>query len=80
MSREFTPENTKDTLYINCGSFGGWSHNLLDIFAQAQSHFGENIELFDLDIGSEYIHTRCIGYDLYDSSDYDCFLVITLRK
>lgn len=31
----------------------------------------------EFEITSEYIHTSCLGYDLYDSSDYTHFIVIT---
>lgn len=33
--------------------------------------------LDDIQISSKYIHTNCLTYDLYDSSDWTNFIVIS---
>ncbi len=34
-------------------------------------------DLNDIKIESEYRHVECLGYDLYDSQDYQNYIVIT---
>jgi len=36
--------------------------------------------LEDIQITSEKIHTGCLTYDLYDSSDYTEFVILTRVK
>lgn len=68
-------QNSEDTLYIlgTC-SIG-------EIIDLASAHFKVDVAsiLHDFNIGSEYIHTRCIGYDLYDPNDYDNYIVISRK-
>ncbi len=67
------PKNTPDTLYIHA------SHSEIafsDLMEQIMDHFGQEIDVTTLTFEPEYIHTRCIGYDLHDSGDYDNYLVI----
>jgi hypothetical protein len=45
----------------------------------AKRKWGENIGLEDITIAAEYIHTDCLGYDGFDRSDWDNYLVITLQ-
>lgn len=73
------PENTETTLYIYCGMMGTYQQNFGFLLEAAKRHFGDNIDFFDLEITAEYIHTRCLTYDLYDPSDYDNYIVITRR-
>lgn len=68
----FTPDNNENTLYIE----SNYSMNLSYIMEKARQHFGESIIFNELSISSEHIHTRCLGYDQYDSSDWDNYLVI----
>jgi len=78
MSLSRYPENSETILYISCG-IGSYQIDFLNMMDSIKSHFGEEISLEELDITAEYIHTRCIGYDLYDSSDYDNYIVITRK-
>lgn len=78
MSLSRYPENTETSLYINCG-IGSYPFDFLYMMDSIKSHFGEEISLEELDITAEHINTRCIGYDLYDSSDYDNYIVITRK-
>lgn len=75
------PESTADTYYINMGSSGdGLNMSLDDLLTAAKIYFSEegSVDLSKIEITTEYIHTRCIGYDLYDSGDYDLYII--LRK
>lgn len=75
------PENDKDTLFIYVGmGRGGDKIDFAYMMDQITRHFGEDIALSDLDITSEYVHTRCIHYDLYDQMDYDTYIIITRKE
>ncbi|UUW39714.1 hypothetical protein VP14_027 [Vibrio phage VPMCC14] len=67
---EFKPMDTDDTIYILDGI------SLKDLINTVKSKWGV-VDMKYIDIESEYIHTRCLSYDLYDCSDYDEYLVIT---
>ena len=71
--RSYTPENDKNTLYINSNYI---SIGFEELQQCIENHFGAEINMADLSIEAEYIHTECLGYDLYDPSDYTRFLVI----
>lgn len=67
----FSPDNTADKLYIPL-----WGDMKAEFLNQIiTEHFGDIGN--DYNISAESIHTRCLGYDLYDSSDYDIFFIIT---
>lgn len=73
------PENTETSLYLNFGSYSSVPMDFTYMIESIKAHFGEEISLEELDINAEHINTRCIGYDLYDSSDYDNYIVITRK-
>lgn len=77
--RCFQPDSNHETLYIQAD---WWAKDLTDILAAAQKHFAEygheDLKFEDLAIVPQHIHTRCLGYDRYDSMDYENFLLITL--
>lgn len=68
---DFTPDNDEDTFYILANS----EIYLEDMIDQIKEYFGTE-DLGTLLISSEYIHARCITYDLYDSDDYDNYIVV----
>ena len=72
----WTPKDDSTKLYI--ASFSSLSLN--DLIDVIQSHFGADISFDNVSISSEYVHTRCINYDLYDPNDYDDYIVIELTK
>ena len=74
--RSFSPENTQNVLYVY--SNGGYS--LDDLIDAAKHYFSPDVDIADIVITSEYIHTRCIDYDRYDASDYDNYVVMTLTN
>ena len=67
----FWPDNTDTCFYL----YG--HHTFLEIWEMCERKFGENVNTADIKIETEHIHTRCLGFDSYDSSDWDTFLVIT---
>jgi hypothetical protein len=69
--RTFWPDDTDTELYLDATQI--WS--LSDIHARIEDKWpgasSENILM-----SSEKIHTDCLGYDLYDPSDYTDFIII----
>jgi hypothetical protein len=51
-----------------------------DLIERIQHHWKleDGFKLSDFTITSDYKHTRCLGYDLYDPADYDT--VIHIKK
>ena len=68
--KNYWPDNTETTMYICC------AYTFDDIIEQAKNHFGNDINLDEITIRSERIHTSCLTYDLYDTSDYTDFIVV----
>lgn len=68
----FWPDDTSNTIYIEDTK----SMSILDIISKAKEKWGEDIMLDSLTISAESIHTSCLYYDLYDSSDYTDFIVL----
>ena len=64
------PKDTPTKMYL----YG--EYNLEDLLEAAKLHFGEDADLTKLVCSSEYIHTRHLGYDLYDPSDWARYIVI----
>ena len=71
---DFKPDDTETTLFLECNYD---QYSILDIVNRAKEKWGDSIQLDEIEISSEYIHTRCIGYDCYDPGDYENYLVIT---
>ena len=68
----FWPDDTEDTLYIDNGLF---ESSLEEIWKKIRAKW-PGIKMSELSFGAEHIHTNCLGYDLYDSSDYTNFICI----
>lgn len=68
---DYLPDDTENTFYM----LSDGCSTLCDIFEKAQKKW-PGITLDEIEIGAENIQTQCIGYDLYDSSDYSDFLVV----
>ncbi len=71
---DFWPDDTDDTIYIT------GEHTLGELIDLAIAKFKPNFRIDNVEIAAEYIHTSCLTYDQYDSSDYTCFTVIRLTK
>lgn len=69
--RTFTPDDNKDTLYINT-----WNGTSLENIREGIQTKWPGIKDNELNFEAEHIQTDCIGYDRYDSSDYTDYLVV----
>lgn len=69
---DFWPDDTDKEFYICEGAGLGL------ILEHAKSKFGDAIDINDLCIESEYIHTHCLYYDQYDGGDWTRFLKISI--
>ena len=72
--RDFWPDDSENQFYLPYGTC------MSDILEKISSKFGPTVSMDDIEIAPEYIHTSCLGYDRYDSSDYTNFLCITWNK
>ena len=70
MTRNVWPQNDENTLYIESDFY-----DLDEIINQAKEKW-PNVAISDLGVSAEHIHTSCLDYDLYDSSDWTNFIVI----
>lgn len=70
--KTFNPDDTENRFYLEASS----NHSISDIIQKAKEKWGENIDLDDIYISSEHIHTDCLTYDQYDPFDYTDFLII----
>ena len=66
----FWPDDTDSVKYISFSTAFDELYNKID-------EWWPDVNIRDIIISVEYIHTKCLTYDLYDSSDYTCFIVIT---
>lgn len=69
--RHYTPDNDKNTLYLRASDYIYASY----LMEMIEKHFGD-VDLNDVTISSMQINTRHIDYDLYDSADWDDFIVV----
>jgi hypothetical protein len=72
--KDYWPDDTDTEFYI------AGTRSIAEIVELAKEKFGDNIDLNDVEIHSEYIHTSCLGYPRYDPGDYTNFTVVTLIK
>ena len=66
---ENEPKDDENTIYIR------GERSFQSILELIQDKW-PGVSLEDIEISSEYIHVYCIGYDLYDPSDYINYTVI----
>jgi fumarate reductase subunit C len=71
---DFWPDDDDTTLYLA----SGWL-TLAELIQHAKGHFGEAVQMEDIEVSSEKIHTHCIYYDLYDAGDYTDFIVLKYK-
>jgi hypothetical protein len=72
--QRYWPDDTDTEIYID-SSLGTSLDAILELILEKWP----NISLNDIIIESEYIHTDCIGYDLYDAGDWTNFILIRRR-
>jgi len=69
--RCFQPDDTETEFYLDSSYI---KFNLGYVIELARKKWGESIEIYDIDLEAEYIHTECLGYDRYDPGDYTRYL------
>lgn len=72
----FKPDDTDTEFYIPTRYT---KVSLTDILEKAKEKWPD-ITFEELNIEAEYIHTDCVGYDLYDPQDYTEYLCISREK
>ena len=72
--RDYWPDDTETCFHL----VSSCSNSLQDIIDRAKDKWGEDIDLDNISITSEKIHTHCLGYDQYDPSDYTDFIIVTV--
>lgn len=70
--KSYWPENTDDTLYFP------YETNLQSMLDEVKKIWPD-VLLEDISIEAKHIHTEHLGYDLYDSTDYTDFVVVTRK-
>jgi hypothetical protein len=70
--KTYWPTDDESTIYIES------SASLADIQNRISEKWG-NINAREITIESEYIHTNCLTYDLYDANDWTKFIIIRLN-
>lgn len=74
---DFWPDDTETEIYLE------GTHSLSDLMEKAKAKWSSltlrDIDLSDIEISSEYIHTHCLGHDCFDPNDYTNFIVIQLK-
>lgn len=70
--RTFWPDETDTKIYIPASDYNPSMEELMGKIEEKWpgSSMGR------IQIGAEHIQTDCLGYDLYDSSDYTMFITI----
>jgi hypothetical protein len=72
--RTFWPDDDENTMYIDASGGMAIEHLMEKI---DEKWPGSSLE--DITISHEHINTDCLGYDLYDPSDYTNFFVLTRK-
>jgi hypothetical protein len=71
--RDYWPDDTDDSFYVEVTT------TMADILERATAKWG-TVDLTKLLITAEHVHTKYLGYDLYDPTDWTNFLCITRNK
>lgn len=66
------PVDDEKNIYIE----SGFDKSLSDIINIIHEKWGTDVNIDDVIIDAEYRHVTCIGYDLYDPSDYCTYVHI----
>jgi len=69
--KTFWPDDTDTTMYIDAS----YTHTLADIQQKIEEKW-PGTPANCIEITTDEINTDCLGYDLYDPSDYTMFLII----
>ena len=66
----YSPQDDANTMYLP------YSTNMQTLLELVQAKW-PTADLDEVQICTQHIQTSCIGYDLYDSSDYTDYIVVT---
>ena len=69
------PVDTENDMWL-CGNC---SISLADIIEKAQEKW-HGVSLEDIELKAVNHHEYCVGYDLYDSSDYVQYIYVSVNK
>jgi hypothetical protein len=72
--KDFWPDDNETTIYVQSDKT---FNQLIDMI---KNKWGSDLSFDDVTISSEHIHTECLSYDSYVSSDHTDFTVISLSK
>lgn len=72
MNKEYRPQDTDNTIYIE----SLYIDTIQDILDRCKEKWGD-IELSNLMIEHDNIQVKCFGYDQYDPNDYIDYFVVT---
>ena len=75
-TKYFSPDNTDTELWLNA-SYDSFSFEELKEIILAR---WPDADTNKVNISTEYIHTDCLDYDLYDPSDYTLYLKLEYVK
>lgn len=67
------PVNDENNIYIE----SYYEPSLTDIVNIINKNWGSDVNFDDVKIEAEHRHVRCLGYDLYDSGDYETYIHIS---
>lgn len=70
---DYWPDDGPDHFWL-CSSS---QHSIAAIIEMARERWGQDINLDNILIESEYINTECIHYDLHDPGDWTDFIKIS---
>jgi hypothetical protein len=76
---DFRPDDTEDIIWISTSNFSGNPISLTELLEKIHEKWSV-VDLDDLKITAEYVHTECLYYDRYDSGDYTNYLKIERVK
>lgn len=72
---DYWPDEDATTFYIAEHQ----DSSLQTIIERAKEKWGNDIDLSNITIRGENMHTSCLTYDAYDPSDYTDFVVVELK-
>jgi hypothetical protein len=73
---DYWPDDGPDHFWLTSSR----QSSIAAIIEMAKERWGQDIDLNDISIESEEIHTSCITYDLYNPSDWTDFIKISRMK
>jgi len=73
-TKSYWPDNSKNTLYLVAG------HTLGEMLEKAREHWGEHIDIDEIEVDAQKVYYRRIGHPEPHDSDYNGFCVLRYPK